>query len=486
MKHVLIFLSVMMLCLTFLILALIFNDPAATVKKFQEQSKNKEEKTNSPSSLFPSAIDINVNVNLKLDRNTVEALRHLSALVPQRPPTGGGATSSGDSGAVTLLPDPEENVEGESKGNDRFPYEKDRHRHPNPQIFEPIDPQASKTLIIAITQEPDSLDPIFQEMSASKELYGFMFRQLTTIDPEGVIFPELAEKLPSLENGLWEILEGGRMRTTFPLREAYWSDGHPLTAEDFVFTYEVVMDEMQPVIVRDVYNRIERMESKDSGRTLVIHWKSPYAYVLESDIWAIPKHHLEPLYRADRVNYHIHEKVAKHPLGNGPFRLKEWASGSHLTLEINPFWYGQKPHFEKIIYKLIKSDKLLEDMIVSGEIQLISTIGLTLDQAIRLEENYGQKVQVIIKPGLVWEHIDCNLDDPILKDRRVRQALMYGMDREALVSLLFKNKQPVSHSWLPEKHYGYNAKVYQYKLDVQKAERKWRAFNALYWDDDGE
>lgn len=470
MKQAFLFLSIIFICIMLVIVALIFNDPAATVEKYRAEMAQREGKaSNSSNALFPSKIDININVNIQMDANTAQALNAFSR---------SGNTSENKILNTTIDSQP-------SKENPpvKEPTPSSVHRHPDPSIFVPINPHAEKTLMLAISQEPDSLDPIFQEMSASKEFYGHMFRQLTAIDHNWNVFPELALEVPTIENGLWEVFENGKMRTTFHLRDLKWSDGHPLTADDFLFTYEVVMDKLQPVVTRDVYEKIEKMESENEGRTLVITWKKHYAYAVEDDIWVVPQHLLEPIYRKDPVNYNIHPKVAREPVGNGPYRLKEWVSGSHIILEKNPYWYGKEPHFEKLIYQIVGDTSILEDKLVYNEIQMISPIGLSMDQALRLERSHGKKVNVYMKSGLVWEHIDCNLDSPILKDVRVRQALMYGMDRDTLVSVLFENRQKVAHSWLPSKHYGYHPEIKQYSLNPEKAgqlldEAGWRLVDA--------
>ncbi len=71
---------------------------------------------------------------------------------------------------------------------------------------------------------------------------------------------------------------------------------------------------------------------------------------------------------------------------------------------------------------------------------------------------------------MVWEHIDFNLDCEFFKDKRVRQAMLYAIDRNEIVNQLFEGKQKVAHSWLPPKHYGYNPnlKKYNYSPEIAK------------------
>ncbi len=70
---------------------------------------------------------------------------------------------------------------------------------------------------------------------------------------------------------------------------------------------------------------------------------------------------------------------------------------------------------------------------------------------------------------MVWEHVDVNLDHPWLADKRVRQALLYALNRQEMVQALFESRQEVSHSWLPPNHYGYNPKIPTYAHDPARA-----------------
>ncbi len=71
--------------------------------------------------------------------------------------------------------------------------------------------------------------------------------------------------------------------------------------------------------------------------------------------------------------------------------------------------------------------------------------------------------------GLIWERINLNVDDEFLRDKRVRQAIAYGIDREEIASKLFYGKQPVAHSWLPPAHPGHNPSVRKYAYDPNRA-----------------
>ncbi|MBI3016487.1 MAG: peptide ABC transporter substrate-binding protein [Deltaproteobacteria bacterium] len=327
----------------------------------------------------------------------------------------------------------------------------------------------NKQMIVGMTQEPNTLDPLFMEMAATYEMYWLMYEDMVEQDENWNYFPRIVTEIPTFENKGVKRLPGNKVQVTWYLKEGLkWADGAPLTAEDFIFTHQMIMDERLPVITRDADRRIEKMEAPDD-RTLVVTWKEPYArYFLGHMV--VPKHIVEEEYKKNPEKYH-ESFFNRKPIGIGAFQMTEWAPGSHMIFERNPHWAGTPPILEKIIYKFITATNALESNLLSGTIDAISPLGLSLDQALDFERRHGDKFTFHYKPALTWEHIDCNLESPILKDKRVRQALMYGANRQMISDVLFQGKQQVADSWLPPKHYGYNPKIKHYAYDPDKAKK---------------
>ncbi|MFQ5694009.1 MAG: ABC transporter substrate-binding protein, partial [Nitrospinota bacterium] len=306
---------------------------------------------------------------------------------------------------------------------------------------------ASEELVVGIAQEPDSLDPLFGEMLAGAEIRGAIFRALVTRDDTLKLRPVLAEAIPTLANGGLELLPDGRMRTTWRLRRGYrWEDGVPVTAADFVFAHRVIMTEGMPVITREVDRRIERMEAPDPY-TLVVTWKERFARANGNVHFPLPRHVLEPVLKKGPKAYR-ESFFNTRPVGNGPYRLVAWEPGNHLVLERNPHFPGPPGRFRRIVYKVIPNTGALEVNLASGGIQAISPVGFSLDQGLDLEKRRGDEFRVHLVPGMYWEHIDVNHDSPLLRDKRVRQALLYATNREGIIRALFAGRQEVAHSWL--------------------------------------
>ena len=107
---------------------------------------------------------------------------------------------------------------------------------------------------------------------------------------------------------------------------------------------------------------------------------------------------------------------------------------------------GKKPAFKKIIVRAIEKTSALSANLLSGDIDYIAgELGLTVDEALAFETRVKGNFDMTFKSGLIYEHIDLNLDDPILKDRRVRRALLHAIDRAAISKQLFQGHQPVAN-----------------------------------------
>ena len=323
----------------------------------------------------------------------------------------------------------------------------------------PAGAQAKKDeLVIGFTQYPATLHPNIDSMAAKSYVLAMTRRPLTAYDKDWNLVCMLCTELPTIENGKAKAVPRPDGKTgaavTFTINpRATWSDGKPVTTEDVVFTWEVGRHPKSGVAALELYKRIERVEVIDD-KTFTFHVeKLTYQYNDVSDFQLLPKHVEGPVFAADPDNYRqrtlFDAEPTKPGLHFGPYRFTEVVNGSHLVLEPNPTWYGDKPYFKRITVRAIENTAALEANLLSGSIDYVSgELGFTIDQVLALQKRQADKFDYVYKPGLVYEHIDLNLDNPVLKDRRVRQALLMALDREALTKQLFEGKQPVAASFV--------------------------------------
>lgn len=334
---------------------------------------------------------------------------------------------------------------------------------------------AKKSITIGISQEPDSLLIPFKEMAASEEVVRAGDYSLTHFNEQWQLEPWACVAIPTKENGLLEIYTENnqqKMRTTWQIKDDFfWPDGTALTAQDFIFAHKIYSDPKQEILDRTTVEKIEKMEAGgEDKKTLIVTWKEPYAYYHNySQHEALPKHILEPIYNQSPENLKK-SSFSQLPALAGSFTIKEWVAGSHIIAHRNPSAKGALvPILDEIIWRIIPQTNTLESNLVSGTIDAISTTGLSLEQALDMEKRYKDQFDFYYTEGLVWEHIDFNLDNEILKDKNVRQALAYGCDREKIVNSLFHGKQPLAHGTEPPKSIYHNAQITKYNFDPKKA-----------------
>jgi peptide/nickel transport system substrate-binding protein len=338
--------------------------------------------------------------------------------------------------------------------------------------------RAPDELAIGITQFPATLNPDIEGMVAKSYVLAMTRRPLTTYDPQWRLVCMLCVTLPSFENGLAQPIDlpdGKRgVRLTYTLQpEARWGDGVPVTTEDVLFSYAVGKHPESGVDDAELYRRITRIEVKDAKTFTLEVNKLTFDYAALNDFEILPAH-IERAAFADPAAYRIHTRYDTDPtnpgLYFGPYRITEVATGSHIVLEPNPTWWGEKPHFRRIVVWTVENTAALEANLLAGGLDMVAgELGFPLDQAIAFERRHGEDFRVLFKPGLTYEHVDVNLDNPILADRRVRQALLYAVDRKGISEQLFAGREPVAQSFVPPLDWIYTDDVPHYPYDPAKA-----------------
>jgi peptide/nickel transport system substrate-binding protein len=321
----------------------------------------------------------------------------------------------------------------------------------------PADGRAARTeLVIGITQFPSTLHPNIDSMAAKSYVLGMAQRPFTAYDAEWQLICMLCTELPTIENELAVIepQEDGSdgIALTYTIQpDATWGDGVPVTTDDVLFTYQVGAHPQSGVGAAELYRRITGIDVVDA-KTFVMHVdRVTFEYNAINDFRVLPAHLERPVFETDPVSYRnrtLFDTAPTNPgLYFGPYRVAEVSSGAFIVLEPNPTWWGPPPHFQRIVVKVIENTAALEANLLSGSIDMIAgELGLTIDQALAFEKRHGARFQIVYESGLVYEHIDLNLDNPVLADPKVRQALILGLDREALSQQLFDGRQPVAHT----------------------------------------
>jgi peptide/nickel transport system substrate-binding protein len=280
-------------------------------------------------------------------------------------------------------------------------------------------------------------------------------RPITAFDQDWELICMLCTELPTIENGLAvpETLADGKqgIAITYTIHpKATWGDGTPVTSADVVFTWEVGRHPKTGVSDIESFRRILSIDVIDD-KTFTLHADRITFDYAAFGLQILPEHVERRIFEADPAAYRNRTAFDADPanpgLAFGPYKVTELVSGSHIVLRRNETWWGAKPVFDEITVRVIENTSALEANLLSGAIDMIAgELGVSIDQAIAFENRHGADYDVTYKPGLIYEHLDLNLDNPILADIRVRKALILALDREAVSERLFAGRQPVAHS----------------------------------------
>jgi len=383
------------------------------------------------------------------------------------------------------------------------------------------EPKAVDTVVFGMQQEPDSLHPLITTMTASAQVNGVL-NVGCMAQNEKVEWVNLGCEgdIPTLDNGGTRFVGEGEdryMEITHKIREGWrWTDGTPVTAKDVVYSWKLAMDPEFQIAARSQYEKILDIAAPDA-RTFVVqlmsqkqvraaaagtlegavafadfqqdyidlgyeNWQGP---VVDPVYWTVgafpwlPSHILESVPGAEQAE----NEYVRMPVGDSAYVVKEWPAlcragtgkpGQEIVLERSelPFPLGDV-QIKTIIFRFYGESSAVLNALKTGEVDavMIATGGLTPANGPDLDGIAALGVyKVLYIPGYSTEHIDLNMTKFPLDDVRVRQALYYGIDRQALNDTLYFGKQNVADLQIPKgMSWAYTDNYTKYPYDLEKA-----------------
>lgn len=321
-------------------------------------------------------------------------------------------------------------------------------------------PKRGGRVTIVSPQEPRTLLPHFDLLTLSREVQRLVFDGLLALDDKGQYVARLAAEVPTVDNG--GVSADGRTYTFRLRRGVKWQDGTPFTGADIEFTWKVITDPKLPIPSRVVWQDVTRVEVPDP-HTVRFHFAKPNLAFLGTVAgdrgYILPRHLLDG---KDLVASELNRK----PLGTGPFLAKEWVSASHVHLVRNPdYWEAGRPHLDEILVRIIPGTAGQRAALQRGEADLQLHVPTADVAFVRSLPDY----QVVAAPSYAWWHFWLNNEDPILRDRLVRQALAHGLDRAGIASSVMAGLVQPLHAALPPAHWAHNPQVRVYAHDPARA-----------------
>jgi peptide/nickel transport system substrate-binding protein len=297
-------------------------------------------------------------------------------------------------------------------------------------------PKPGGVAVIALIQEPGQLNQFFNNQSGS-QMSLFAVEPLFVPKANGEYEPRLAAEVPTLKNGG---LSEDFLSVTYRLRDGItWSDGEPFTAEDVVFTWEVYSNPESTVAGRVVGPSYSLIDSVTMIDPLTVEVKMNSINPGYLDLWqaVLPAHKFE----SSAVT--IEHPQARIPLGTGPFIIEEWRTGDRIRFVRNSnYREAGKPYLDEIVVKVIPDKNVAITSLVEGDVDSVFFIVTGDLPTLTRAQDAGKGVVVGLQGNPSWvEWLWLNQSDPknfdrphpVLGDPAIREAMDYGIDRQAVI-----------------------------------------------------
>jgi peptide/nickel transport system substrate-binding protein len=336
----------------------------------------------------------------------------------------------GDDDDVAADPDPDDDEEDmvdepdddeveEPDDDDEEVDEPDEEEPDDEEDDDAAEPVEGVELIIGANNEPNTMDPHYSIGRHTEVFHVNIFDSLVKRDIENEIIPGLAESWEQLDDTTWE----------FHLREGVtFHNGDDFTAEDVEFTINRVIDPETEATIVGQFSTVEGAEAVDDYTVHVTTFE-PDIMILSrlSELYGsiLPKNHLEDVGT---------EVFSEDPVGTGAYRMVEWAIDERIVLERNEDYWGGAPEVERVTVRTILDDSTRISSLQAGEVDMINAVPfIRIDE---IENDPDLKVATAPSPRVFHVHIDPR--EAPFDDVRVRQALNYAVDVDAIVESVLR------------------------------------------------
>jgi len=302
----------------------------------------------------------------------------------------------------------------------------------------------SDSITIALGSEPTTLDPQLREDGGERAVNDNIYDTILTRTPNGELIPSLAAAMPTLvDPTTWEV----KLRSGIKFH-----NGETMNADAVVYSIKRVINPDYNSEQISFFSTIKDA-SKVDELTLRILTKGSDPILPSRLYWlkvVPPNHSKDP-------------EFTEKPVGTGPYQMVSWKRGQSIELKRNDNYWGTKPAIKSVNYRFIEEPGTRVAGLMAGEFDLITNL---------LPEFTKQVPESVHILGLEHPIIILNADKGVTKDVRVRKALNYAVDKEALAKGLFEGFAQVAQGQLlSPSFFGYNDQIKAYPYDVDKAKK---------------
>lgn len=319
-------------------------------------------------------------------------------------------------------------------------------------------PVSGDWVVRNLGSDPQTLNPVTASEMNSFYVNSLLFDSLIDVDKDANFIPRIATS--------WDISPDNKVITFHLRKDVKFHDGVALTAGDVKYTFDKIMDPRSLAEnKRGDFEFVSKVETPDKY-TVKVTYKKPFAAALESwGIMIIPKH----IYLKEDF---LKSKYNRAPVGSGPYLFEKWDSNQVIILKANPDYWGGKPYLDKVVFKMIPdptvsfNSLVKEDLDVEG-IRPIQWVNMTNTPEFKKKLN---KMKYFTRS---YSYIGWNSNgtNPFFKDKKVRQAMTYAMNRRQILDKIFYGLGEICTGPFYPLSWAYDSTVQAYPFDLDKSRK---------------
>lgn len=282
-------------------------------------------------------------------------------------------------------------------------------------------PKQGGTIVVGISEDPQSFNPNAKADDTLFDIGENIFSRLIKLNNNQQIVPDLAETYTVSDDG---------KEITFNLRKGVkWHDGEPFTSKDVKWTFDQIINEngqiksnlesIQSIEAPDDYTVIFKLTQNDSNLLSYLGWYGCLimpAHIYEGTDW-------------------LTNPANRKPIGTGPFKFVEHVVGVNVTIERNDDYFGQVPYLDKVIYSIIPDANTAMQAFYNKELDILG-VNPPLTEMETLKNN--PDITAALQQWPARYQVAFNVGDGKFADIRLRQAVAYGLDKDAIVQKALK------------------------------------------------
>jgi peptide/nickel transport system substrate-binding protein len=316
------------------------------------------------------------------------------------------------------------------------------------------------TVVVGIRTSPNNLDPRLANDETTTRIGQLVFSSLTDLGDDLRAKLTLAERIENPDPLTWIV----HLR-----RGVKFHDGYELTSKDVVYTFGAFLDPEFISPYKGAYRMLASVRALDDH---AVEFKLKEPFVTFPELLTTP-----PV-----VPAHAADSLSKFPIGTGPYRFVRYDPDDQIVLSAFEGFFDGLPNNSGVILKVIPDDTMRGLELRKGSVDLVIN-QLPPDIVHQFEESGD--LQVHRSPGLDFMYLGLKMDDPVLSDTRVRHAIGYAIDRQAIVDHLRRGLARVAEGPLiPRQVWAFEPGVHQFTYDTDRAKRL--LDEAGYRDPDGD